>query len=196
VPGRDTAGVWHNGAVPSTFPHARRGQLGYDQDEVDEFLEKARVAYTGDGSAGRVSATGIRRTAFSMRKGGYATDHVDSALERLEDAFANRERDRGREAGGDQAWYGEARATAQEVLDRLVRPLGHRFRRVGPFAVGYSPKEVDAFTERIIDFLRTGRALRVEDVRTVAFTPRRGGYSEAQVDYLLDTVITVLQAVR
>jgi DivIVA domain-containing protein len=182
--------------VPSTFPHARRGQLGYDQDEVDEFLEKARVAYTSDASTEAVTATEIRRTGFTMRKGGYAPDHVDSALERLEDAFANRERDRARGAAGDQAWYGDARQTAQEVLDRLVRPLGHRFRRVGPLAVGYAPKEVDAFTERIIDFLRTGKPLRVDDVRTVAFTPRRGGYSEAQVDYLLDTVISVLQAVR
>jgi len=36
----------------------------------------------------------IRTTAFAMQKGGYSTSHVDAALERLEDAFASRERDR------------------------------------------------------------------------------------------------------
>jgi DivIVA domain-containing protein len=181
--------------VPSTFPHVRRSQLGYDQDEVDEFLELARTAYTGDDAAA-LSATAIRRTAFTMRKGGYSSEHVDSALERLEDAFANRERDRLRKESGDAAFYGEARALAQEVLDRLVRPLGHRFRRVGPFAVGYAPKEVDAFADRIASFLQRGTPLTAEEARTIAFTPRRGGYSETQVDYLIDTVVRVLLAVR
>jgi len=180
--------------VPSTFPHARRSQLGYDQDEVDEFLERARAAYTGGSSD--LSAADIRRTAFALHKGGYSPTHVDSALERLEDAFANREREARISERGTDAWYADARVAAQEVLDRLVRPAGHRFRRVGPFAIGYSAPEVDAVADRIAAYLQTGAPLTIDEVRTSAFTPRRGGYSEAQVDFLLETVVTVLLAVR
>ena len=38
--------------------------------------------------------------------------------------------------------------------------------------------------------------MSIDEVRTVAFRPRRGGYREAQVDMLLDTVVDVMLAVR
>ena len=83
------------GYVSTTFPRSRKSVHGYKVDEVEDFLEEARRAYTADrGELGVVTATSIRRTAFSMQKGGYSTTHVDAALERLEDAFAARERER------------------------------------------------------------------------------------------------------
>ena len=36
--------------VSSTFPHTRKSRLGYDVNEVEEFLEEARRAYTADRS--------------------------------------------------------------------------------------------------------------------------------------------------
>lgn len=185
-----------NGGVASTFPHARRAQPGYDPDEVDDFLADARRAYLGEESARRITASSILRIAFSMRKGGYAASYVDAALARLEDAFATRERERMVGANGDQAWYGNARRVAQEILDRLVRPRGHRFRRVGPFAVGYHPEDVDPFVDQIADFLQTGAPISADEIRESSFRPRRGGYSEAQVDALLDTAVAVVLAVR
>lgn len=182
--------------MSSTFPHARRSEPGYDPDEVDEFLDRARRAYTGEDSTVRLTATGIRRTGFTIRKGGYSAAHVDAALERLEDAFAGRERASVIAEHGDTAWYRDARTTGQEILDRLVRPQRHRFRRVGPFVVGYDPRDVDPLVDRISAFLQTGAPLPPEEVRTAAFRPRRGGYSEAQVDYLLDAAIAVMLAVR
>lgn len=180
-----------------TFPRARKGKLGYDIDEVEEFLEDARRAYTAESAeVSVVSADSIRTTAFSMRKSGYSTTHVDAALERLEDAFAARERDRQIAREGDEAWYAEARATAQEILDRVVRPAGKRFRRVSVLTVGYSVRDVDAFTDRIAAYFQSGAALSSDDVRTVVFRGQRGGYTEAQVDYLLDTVTRVMLAVR
>lgn len=186
----------HYGAVASTFPHARRSEQGYDPDEVDEFLDRARRAYTGTDATAKLTATGIRRTAFTIRKGGYSARDVDAALERLEDAFATRERTAVIAERGDTAWYRDARSTAQEILDRLVRPQRHRFRRVGPFAVGYDPHDVDPLCDRISAYLQTGAALAPEEVRTAAFRPKRGGYSEAQVDFLLDAAIAVMLAVR
>src|SRR5690242_1500820 len=119
-----------------TFPRARKGRPGYDIDEVEEFLEDARRAYTAENpDVSVITADTIRTTAFSMRKSGYSTTHVDAALERLEDAFAAREREREIARVGDEAWYAEARQTAQEILDRMVRPAGKRFQRVSVLTV-------------------------------------------------------------
>ncbi len=181
--------------VSTTFPKVRRGR-GYDIDEVEDFLEDARRAYTGDqGSAQVVDATFIRQVGFTMRRGGYSPAHVDSALERLEDAFATRERDRSITELGDNGVYQQARSEAQVLLDRATGPRGQRFRRVGLFTGGYSVREVDAFADRIAAHLQVGGELTVADVREVLFSRQRGGYQETQVDVVLDAVIDLLQTV-
>ncbi|AAT89093.1 MFS transporter permease [Leifsonia xyli subsp. xyli] len=177
----------------STFPRSPKKQLGYDIDEVDDFLASARHAY--DGVTG-LTAQEIRRTAFPMRKGGYSPPHVDAALERLEDAFAARERENARAAKGDAVWYKEARATAQVIIDRLERPLGRRFQRMSFIALGYNRQDVDRFSARLVKYFQEGRPMSIEEVRTVTFREQRGGYREAQVDLLLDSVTDVMLAVR
>lgn len=179
--------------MTSTFPHARR--RGYDVDEVEDFLVRARLAYQSADGEPALTAEEIRRTGFTLRKGGYAPEHVDAALERLEDAFARRERESAVTAAGDRAWFDDAKDRAQEILDRVVRPRRHRFRRTTVLAVGYSVADVDAFADRIAAFLQTGAPLTVGELRTVAFRSQRGGYDEAQVDVLLDATIDVLVAV-
>lgn len=186
----------HNGPVTATFPHARKGKPGYDVDEVEEFLEAARLAYTSGDPDAAMSAEQIRAVAFTMRKDGYSTTHVDAALERLEDAFALRERERAVADGGDQAWYGTARETAQVLLDRFVRPAGHRFDRVSWFTVGYSTQQVDELADRIAGFFQTGEPISVDAIRTSVFAAQRGGYSERQVDAVLDAVTETMLAVR
>jgi DivIVA domain-containing protein len=181
--------------VSTTFPRVRKGR-GYDIDEVEDFLEDARRAYTGDrGSAQVVDAAYIRQVGFTMRKNGYSPQHVDAALERLEDAFSARERDRSLTELGDQGVYQAARAEAQELLDRVSRSRGRRFRRVGVFTGGYSVREVDAFADRIALYLREGETLTVDEVRNVLFSRQRGGYQETQVDVVLDAVVDLLQTV-
>ncbi len=180
--------------MSTTFPRTKK--LGYDVDQVEDFLEEARRAYDAPAVPDGMTAESIRRTAFRMKRGGYSPSHVDAALERLEDAFANRERDRAVAEGGQEAWYSRARETAQEILDRVARPDGRKFRKVGPLATGYHPVDVDRFAGRLIGYFQHGKPLTIDDVRTVAFRPKRGGYHEAQVDVLLDTVTSVMQAVR
>ena len=181
--------------MSTTFPRARK--LGYDIDQVEDFLEDARRAYHAQpGEPTVVSAETIRQQAFTMRKHGYAPSHVDAALERLEDAFATKERERVLREQGDQAWYSQARGMAQVLLDRVVRPRGRRFKRVGIFTLGYSVREVDMLTDRVSAYFQAGRPLSVEDLRTAAFTAQRGGYHETQVDRVLDAVIEVMLAVR
>jgi DivIVA domain-containing protein len=180
----------------STFPRSPRSKQGYDVEQVDEFLKAARHAYDGDASAPTLTAADIRHTAFSMAKGGYSTSHVDAALERLEDAFSAREREANRSRAGDAAWFEEARTTAQVVLNRLDRPIGHRFDRVSFLTLGYNRTDVDRFANRLVRYFQDGRPMSVEEVRTVTFREQRGGYREVQVDLLLDSVTDVMLAVR
>lgn len=183
--------------MSTTFPRARRSRLGYNVEQVEDFLEEARRAYGAEsGELTVVTAESIRHTGFAMQKGGYSTTQVDSALERLEDAFSNRERERLQEELGTDAWFTRARMSAQEILDRLARPAGSRFTRVGFLRAGYHPRDVDVFADLLVHYFQDGRAMTVDDVRTVAFRTRRGGYREAQVDLVLDSVVDVMLAVR
>jgi len=156
---------------------------GYDLDEVEEFLGEARRAYNGEVTSTPVTSQSIRRVAFRMRRGGYAPAEVDAALERLEDAFAARERETARcGTTGSRRSFGQARSTAQVVLDRTVRPRGQRFRRAGILTPGYSVAEVDAVADRVAEYIQNGAELDLTALREVAFTMQRGGYQEAQVD--------------
>lgn len=183
--------------MSSTFPLVRKSRRGYDIDEVEDFLEEARRSYTAEPGASVVlTGTAIRDTAFSLRKGGYSTAHVDAALERLEDAFVSRERDTNRSRVGDAEWFNLARRNAKDIIDRLARPDGQRFRRAGLLGDGYDRKQVDEFSERLSDYFLKAVPLSVEDVRIVAFRPKMNGYREDQVDFFLDSVVEVMLAVR
>lgn len=143
-----------------------------------------------------MTSDSIRHTSFALQKGGYSATHVDAALERLEDAFANRERESGRRAMGDQAWFTMARTNARDIIERLRRPKGKRFRVAGILRDGYNRKQVDAFADRLAEYFLKANPMSVDEVRLVAFRPQKGGYSEAQVDLFLDAVISVMLAVR
>jgi len=183
--------------VSTTFPRSRKSRPGYNVDQVEDFLEEARRAYSADsGQPAVLNAESIRTMAFAMQKGGYSTVHVDAALERLEDAFALRERERAFAQEGDAAWYSSARSSAQVILDRLARGEKKRFSRVGPFTRGYDTKDVDAFAERLVGYFQHGKPLSVDQVRAVVFRGSKRGYNETQVDLLLDAVIDVMLAVR
>ena len=159
--------------MSTTFPRTRGSQRGYDIDEVEDFLEDAHRAYVGEPTS----------------------TVIDAALERLEDVFAQREREQALSERSEE-WYADARASAQVILDRLVRPRGQRFRRVGIFTGGYSVREVDALGDRITRYFQEGTPIELEQLRTVAFSAQRGGYLESQVDLLIDRVTEVMLAVR
>lgn len=180
--------------MPSSFPRVRGRRLGYDPTEVDSFIAVARSEF--EHRAGSLRAEDIRRTAFAMRRGGYATPAVDSALERLEDAFAQRERDAALQHGGERAYYAGTRQLAKEIIARLERPDGTRFARVGFSHLGYAVRDVDAFAREARSYFEDGSHVPVERVRSIAFRAKRGGYSEAQVDLVIDGLIETMLAVR
>ena len=176
------------------FPDAPGRKKGYEKRAVDSFLEKARDAFEAD-EPGALRSTVVRSASFPLVRGGYAIGPVDAALGRVEDAFAAREREYALSRLGARAWVAETRDTAQVVLDRLSRPRGGRFDRVGVFHYGYSVREVDVVSDRIARYLATGDAITAEQVRSVAFRVQRGGYRETQVDAVLDAVVEIMLAV-
>ncbi|MBC7441581.1 MAG: DivIVA domain-containing protein [Ramlibacter sp.] len=184
--------------MTTTFPRTPKKTLGYDAEQVEAFLETARKAYDGNDVADgdELTAESIRHTAFSMHKGGYSPAHVDAALERLEDAFATRDRDRATRAQGKDAWLQEAHGLAQVLVNRLSRDDHHRFSRVSVLTVGYNRADVDRFASRLVRYFEEGFPVTVEDVRCAVFRRQRGGYREAQVDVVLDGVVDVMLAVR
>jgi len=185
------------GMSSNTFPKARRGTKGYDPAQVEDFLDDAKRAYSAPvGTPAVLTAKQIRATAFTLRTGGYSTEHVDAALERLEDAFAEREREIAVGEAGDNVWYGQVRGIAQEILDRAAREPKHKFKRVSGFTRGYQVRDVDAFCDRLVDYFQNGLPLSADEVRRASFRVARGGYQEQQVDAVLDAVIEVMLAVR
>ena len=181
-------------APAAPFPYTSGRQRGYRPEDVDEFLARARTAFEAS-DAVDIDANTVRTVAFPLVKRGYQIAAVDAALGRIEDAFAARERERALSQAGARAWVGQSRQLAQEVLDRLARPKGQRFRRAGVLRFGYRVDEVDLVADKLARFLESGEHLSVDQVRGVAFRMQRRGYSEAQVDAVLDAVVEVMLAV-
>ncbi|MCU1480348.1 MAG: transporter permease [Subtercola sp.] len=188
--------------MSQTFPVSRKSALGYNVDEVEKFLSDARAAYEAQGDPSReasdvdLDSRAIRRVSFSLQKGGYSTTHVDAALERLEDAFSARERARAKHDIGDDKWYTLSRDRAREIVGRLERGRGHKFRRVGILTGGYDRGDVDDFCETVAGYFRGTATVTVDDVRNAIFRPKLGGYNEAQVDAVLDAVVDVMLSVQ
>lgn len=176
-----------------SFPHASKTTSGYDPEAVDDFLIEARAAYEADSPTARVNSTVVRETSFPMKRGGYVIEQVDNALERLEVAMAERERERAIEKEGWEAYTKRLLESSTEVLVRLKRAR-NRFRRANFLTVGYKVSDVDAFAHRVVAYLETGASLTSDDVRNVVFRAQRGGYDERQVDAVLDAVIEAILA--
>ena len=186
-----------NGRVHTSFPLATGSQLGYHQEQVDQFLSDARSAYEGGTEGGAMTSASVRRRAFSVKKGGYAARYVDAAMDRLEEVFYERERRAQVRAAGEDAWWDETRQLLSDVRGRINRPRGKRFRRRGLFATGYRRSQVDAFLDRVSEmFERRELALQPAEVRDVVFHSQWRGYDEEQVDALLDGVVELILATR
>jgi DivIVA domain-containing protein len=176
------------------FPLEKGRAKGYERHAVDAFLIRARSAFeTGEQAA--VNAATIRAVSFPMVRRGYSVVAVDTALARIENAFASRQRDQAIAHGGTAAWLDATREEAQVLLDRLSRPKKERFDRVGFGRWGYRIDEVDVVADKLAAYFTSGTPISAEQVRSVAFRMQRGGYSETQVDAVLDAVVEVMLAV-
>ena len=174
-------------------------EVGTPEPEAGEVALAEPAAEPGaveTSAAAQFTSESVRHVSFALVRKGYAIGAVDAALGRIEDAFAAREREATVAAVGTAEWVESARVTAQEVLERLTRPEGKRFRRAGFLRFGYRIDEVDIVADKLVGFFERGDAITVEQVRAAAFRMQRRGYNEAQVDAVLDAVVEVMLAIR
>src|SRR5215212_6450525 len=179
------------GAVSDTFARSGKFSKGYDVEQVESFLGRARTAYEENGRGPAMTSWHVRTVGFDLVRGGYDVDAVDAALDRIEDAFARREKQRGEERSGSQAWQTQLRTQEQSLRAQLARPDGERFPRGSGMELTYDVRQVDELCRRIEEAFVNGRALAPDTVRLAVFKSRRGGrgYREASVDAFLDRVV-------
>lgn len=184
-----------NSTVSTAFPRATGKQYGYRPEQVDEFLERARATFEQSASgADAMKSSDIRHTAFSLKRRGYSARHVDAAMDRLEEVFAQRERRDYMAKIGEDAWWAEVQQLLSEIRGRLERERGKRFNMRGIFAMGYRRSQVDAFLDRVQALLAGKGSLAAADVRNVVFHAQWRGYDEDQVDAFLDAVVDLMLA--
>lgn len=186
--------IGQNGPVSDTFPRARRLSKGYDIEQVESFLARARMAYEENGRGPAMTSWHVRTVGFDLVRGGYDVDSVDAALDRIEDAFARREKQRGEERSGSAAWQTQLRTQEQSLRAQLARPDGERFPRGSGMELTYDTEAVDDLCQRVEEAFAVGQPLQPDAVRLAVFKSRRGarGYREASVDAFLDRVVELL----
>ncbi|HSU71104.1 MAG TPA: DivIVA domain-containing protein [Micrococcaceae bacterium] len=184
----------------ATAPFARvgRNELGYNVKQVDQFLSRARAFYTSEDSSERaLSSKDVRSVAFDPAKGGYQAQAVDAALDRLEDVFAQRERDDLIAGQGEEAWLMQIGRISAVLRGRLHRPDGARFRRPKRNVRSYSVADVDGLCHQLLEYFEHDRPLSVDVVRRAVFGAAQGkhGYEESQVDAFMDRVVELMASI-
>ncbi|HEX7201341.1 MULTISPECIES: DivIVA domain-containing protein [unclassified Arthrobacter] len=189
----------HRQQIPASFERVQRSEYGYNAKQVDQFLQRARVSLeTPESAAQPINSADVRAVSFDPVKGGYSASVVDAALDRLEDAFARRERDELIAAHGEEAWLREIGNLSGILRGRLHRPDGERFRRPAKKKVrSYNTTDVDRLCHELVAYLEQDKPLSVDSVRRAVFRPATGrdGYEEAQVDAFLDRVVELMAAI-
>lgn len=177
----------------------RVGQLttGYDPDQVDELLARARAAYETSDTLDTLSVQEIRAAAFDLVRNGYNTNQVDAALDRLESAFIQHQRAAQIDATGQDDWMDGVAQRATTLYGRLVRPAGQRFAPPS-HGRGYDSAAVDALLDRLVSYFKSGTPLQAQEIRLATFPSARGSraYGEGAVDSYLDRAVEVLLAVE
>ncbi|MET4060008.1 DivIVA domain-containing protein [Arthrobacter sp. UYP6] len=181
------------------FERVGRREYGYNTRQVDEFLAKARSYYNGDSpEAKAITSRSVRSMAFDPAKAGYEPQAVDAALDRLEDVFAQRERDQLIQDKGEEAWLLQIGRTSAVLRGRLHRKPGERFRRPSKRNVpSYNVEDVDALCNELLGYFENDKPLSVDVVRRAVFREAKGpqGYEETQVDAFLDRVVELMASI-
>ncbi|MCC9198125.1 DivIVA domain-containing protein [Arthrobacter sp. zg-Y820] len=181
------------------FERVGRREYGYNTRQVDEFLAKARSYYNSESTSTKaITSRNVRSMAFDPAKAGYEPQAVDAALDRLEDVFAQRERDQLIQDKGEEAWLLQIGRSSAVLRARLHRKPGERFRRPSKRKVpSYNVEDVDALCNELLDYFENDKPLSVDVVRRAVFREAKGaeGYEETQVDAFLDRVVELMASI-
>jgi DivIVA domain-containing protein len=178
--------------MSNTFARAPKGKLGYKSDHVDAFLALAKEQYQHPDQSSMDVKT-IRAMRFDLVKNGYSISAVDSATEKLEDVFAERELKRLKLQLGDLVFEDMVAELLTLLRSRVSKPKGKRFSKRGWPYRGYNKKQVDALCQQVASHLDKVTTLTVKQVRLSVFRSQPGGYAEHQVDAFIDRVVELIQ---
>jgi DivIVA domain-containing protein len=178
--------------MSNNFPSVGDKELGYEPGQVDAVINQARVQFA-EPASNIIDAKQLRTAQFDLVAGGYQIEAVDAALDRLDDAFALREKHRLTSSLNSVDAFDEVDKLRKLVKSRVRRPNGKKLARAGLFAKGYSVRQVDQFLV-LVGLRLAGKAeLGISELRNVTFKPKWGGYVENQVDALIDKTVEYLQ---
>lgn len=169
---------------------------GYDKDEVDDFFDLAREVYEGVATE-PLTHRDIHTCVFDVVRGGYNSDQVDAAMNRLENAFVAKEKQDVIAQGGPGLWAQTLNERAKSLYPRLARPSGARFSHPKSGA-GYSVSNVDALCANLVKFFDGHIKITASELRAVTFEPAKGknAYEENEVDAFMARAIEVLLGVE
>ena len=151
------------------FGRPKGDAKGYDEEEVDQFLDKIAEAFAG---RSRMSPEEVHRVIFSSAKSarhGYETRQVDDFLARVV----------------WQLQLGRVAPTRLRVGEDLRRI------RLPKTTHGYETREVDLFVVRAADALDGRNSMTAHEVFRTRFSSTSGlhrGYQVATVDAMLEVL--------
>ena len=141
----------------------------------------------------RFTVSSLREIRFDLQKNGYLITAVDSAIEKLEDIFAQRELEQKLITLGYGEFVQELNALKELLTSRISRKKGHKFDRRRWPNQGYSVKQVDQLCSQLATHLAGTLLVSAKDVRLSVFKTKRGGYAEHQVDAFIDKFVELIQ---
>ncbi|WP_211346915.1 DivIVA domain-containing protein [Saccharothrix australiensis] len=168
------------------------GQPGYDEQQVDDFLDRVENTLLGRDD---VSEQDVRLMRFRAARPGYHAAEVDVFMDLVAETLRSTPQRRQAVAPASGA---HATSTGMRPAPRLTPQdvRGVRFHKPRPGNRGYHEGEIDAFLERIERTLAGHDTLTAAEVQDAEFSfapPGRVGYDEDDVDTFLDLVVVTLE---
>ncbi|WP_063797734.1 DivIVA domain-containing protein [Saccharothrix sp. NRRL B-16348] len=168
------------------------GQPGYDEGQVDAFLDRIEATLLGRDD---VSEQDVREVRFRPSRPGYYAAEVDAFMDLVAETLGSTPQRRQATAPAQGA---HATSTGMRPAARLTPQdvRGVRFHKPRPGNRGYHEGEIDAFLDRIENTLAGRDDLTAREVQDYEFSfapPGRAGYDEDDVDTFLDLVVVTLE---
>ncbi|MEU4448476.1 DivIVA domain-containing protein [Actinosynnema sp. NPDC050801] len=168
------------------------GQPGYDENQVDTFLDRIEATLLGRDD---VTEQDVRRVRFRPARPGYYAAEVDAFMDLVAETLGSTPQRRQATAPAQGA---HATSTGMRPAARLTPQdvRGVRFHKPRPGNRGYHEGEIDAFLDRIENTLAGRDDLTAREVQDFEFgyaPPGQVGYDEDDVDTFLDLVVVTLE---
>lgn len=174
------------------FSRVEQAKRGYDPDQVDGLIARARRQY--EQPSLQLMTSGVLQAArFSLTPGGYEVAEVDAAIARIADQFEEQEINRQLRSGAQRHLRRELDELLGRISEVLQRGFGQAFSRSSG---GYDPKLVRQVFAKIE--IKDGKITLLDtlELRSQALGYKRNGLSRHEVDEFFGMVIASIQRQR